>query len=258
VALFTTLHFHNLNPGREADVASWFDGKHREALAGLRGLAGADRYEVTPEQLMVDIVQPWRFCSVYDFDTEQPEIDLPSLGSLLAGARDAGLIRTEDDSERIFTYRLYGDWNGSANWQRDKPLSGISVLIGNYIPGRYDEYMDWYGNVHSPEVAAVPGHVAMKRGQLSEVQIEPRRYCPGDQLVYVAQQTDNLAFTIRDMGFRAMGRSPSGIAMAPRSSSGSLARTVHYFKKVSGTEFWSGGIAYDGDLSMYPEGYGRE
>jgi hypothetical protein len=258
VALYTTFHLHNVADGREADAAAWFDGKHRESLACLRGFKGADRYQVTPEQLMVDIVQPWHFCSVYDFETEEPEIDLPALGSLLAQARDSGLIFTANDSERIYTYRLLGDWKGSRNWQQDQPLSGISVLIGNYIPGRYDEYMDWYENVHSVEVADVPGHVAMKRGQLSEVQIEPRRFCPGDQLVYVAQQTDDLAFTIRDMGFRAMGRSPSGIAMAPRSTSGSLARTVHYFKKISGTEFWSGGIAYAGDLSAYPARYGHE
>jgi hypothetical protein len=46
--------------------------------------------------------------------------------------------------------------------------------------------------------------------------------------------------------------SPSGVAMQPRSASGSTARTVHYFKKVSGTTFWSGGIAYGSDLSVYP------
>jgi len=41
--------------------------------------------------------------------------------------------------------------------------------------------------------------------------------------------------------------------MQPRSSSASIARTVHYFSKVSGSRFWSGGIAYAGDLSVYPD-----
>jgi hypothetical protein len=27
---------------------------------------------------------------------------------------------------------------------------------------------------------------------------------------------------------------------------------VHYFRKVSGAEFWPGGIAYGGDLPAYP------
>lgn len=250
MALHTTLHLHNVPEARLADYAQWFDGPHREALARLRGFVEAARYEIADAQLG-DAFQPHRFLSAYDVDAPDPAIDLPALGPLLAEARDAGLI-TADDSERIYTYRLYGDWKGSPNWQRDKPLSGVSILIGNYVPGRFDEYQTWYENVHSVEVANVPGHVAMKRGELSEVQIEPRRYCPGDQLVMTAQQTDDLAFTIGDFVARALGHSPSGIAMEPRSSAGSLARTVHYFRKIDGNEFWPGGIAYAGDLSVYP------
>ena len=68
-----------------------------------------------------------------------------------------------------------------------------------------------------------------------------------------AQQTDDLLFTITDFGGRALGKSPSGIAMEPRSTAGSLARTVHYFSKISGDKFWPGGIAYAGDLSVYPD-----
>lgn len=251
MALFTTIHLHNVPAGREGDYAAWFDGPHRQRLAGLRGLTGADRYEVSQAQVMKDIPQPWRFLSVYDFDLATPEIDLPALAPLLAEARDAGLVAA-DTSERIHTYELFGDWKGSANWDRSQPLSGVSVLIGNYTPGRHDEYQAWYEEVHSVEVTNVPGKVAMKRGVLAEVQIEPRHYCPGDQLVYTALQTDDLAFTIKDFVDRALGRSPSGIAMAPRSSAASTARTVHYFDKISGTAFWPGGIAYAGDLSVYP------
>jgi hypothetical protein len=250
MALYTTIHLHNVPDDKLADYAAWFDGPHREALARLRGFQMADRFEIDEAQLG-DAFQPHRFLSVYDFDYTTPEIDLPALGPLLADARDAWLI-TPDDSERIYTYRLYGDWKVSPNWQRDQPLSGLSILIGNYVPGRFDEYQDWYENVHSVEVANVPGHVAMKRGELSAHQVEPRRYCPGDQLVMTAQQTDDLPFTIGDFVARALGQSPSGIAMEPRSSAGSLARTVHYFRKVSGSAFWPGGVAYAGDWSVYP------
>ena len=251
MALYTTIHLHNVPDAKLAEYAAWFDGPHREALALLRGLVTADRFEIAEAQLG-DAYQPWRFMSVYDFDYATPEIDLPALGPLLADARDAGLI-TGDDSERIYSYRLYGDWKGSPNWQRDKPLSGISILLGNYIAGRFEEYDTWYENVHSVEVANVPGHVAMKRGELAEYHVEPRRYCPGDQLVMTAQQTDDLPFTIGDFVARALGHSPSGIAMQERSTAGSLARTVHYFTKISGTEFWPGGIAYGGDWSAYPD-----
>ena len=251
MALYTTCHLHNAPAGREANYAAWFDGPHREALARLRGFREADRFEVTPEQVMKDIPQPWKYLSLYDFDLPDPKIDLPALAPLLAEARDGGLIAA-DETERLFTYRLYGDWKGSANWRRDQPLSGVSVLFGNYVAGRFDEYQDWYENVHSLEVASVPGHVAMKRGALSDEQLEPRSYCPGDQLVMVGMQTDDLTLTITDFGMRAIGQSPSGVAMQPRSKSGSFARTVHYFRKISGDRFWPGGVAYSGDLSVYP------
>ena len=249
MALYTTLHLHNVPDAQGADYAAWFDGAHRVSLSRLRGFVAADRYEIADAQLG-DAFEPHRYLSVYDFDYNSPEIDLPALGPLLAEARDAGWI-TPDDSERIFTYHLYGDWKGSPNWQRDQPLSGVSILIGNYVAGRFDEYQTWYENVHSVEVANVPGHVAMKRGALSDIQVEPRRYCPGDQLVMTAQQSDDLPFTIGDFVARALGHSPSGIAMQPRSTAGSMARTVHYFRKVSGNAFWPGGVAYAGDWSAY-------
>ncbi|MFC4595817.1 hypothetical protein [Sphingobium tyrosinilyticum] len=251
MALYTTIHLHNVPSGKEADYAAFFDGAHRQSMNRLRGFKGADRYEVTPEQIMADIPQPWRYMSVYDFELASPEIDLPALGPLIADARDGGLV-ADDGTERLFTYKLFGDWKGSPNWERDKPLSGVSIILGNYVPGRYREYQDWYENVHSLEVANVPGHVAMKRGELCDIQIEPRHYCPGDQLVMTAQQSDDLTFTINDFGMRAAGMSPSGIAMEPRSKAGSIARTVHYFRKISGTEFWPGGVAYAGDWSAYP------
>ncbi len=252
MALYTTIHLHNVPAGRDAEYARWFDGPHRTDLARLRGFVGTDRYVVSQTQIMPDIAQPWRFMSIYDFDLPSPEIDLPALGPLIAGARDAGMIAA-DETERLYSYRMYSDWKASPNWQRDQPFSGVSIILGNYVAGRYAEYQQWYEEVHSGEVINVPGHVAMKRGELSPIQIEPRHYCPGDQLILCANQTDDLLFTIGDFSARARGVSPSGIAMEPRSTSGSFARTVHYFDLVSGDRSWPGGIAYAGDLSVYPD-----
>jgi hypothetical protein len=253
MALYTTIHLHNVTAGKEGEYSAWFDGPHRTALGSLRGFAAADRFERTAEQIMPDIPQPWRFMSLYDFDLPDPAIDLPALGPLIADARDAGLIDDATETERIYSYAMYSDWVSSPNHRKDQPLSGVSIILANFVPGREAEYQTWYNEVHGPEVSNVPGHVAMKRGQLSDLQVEPRRYCPGDQLVLCAQQTDDLMFTIRDFSARAGGRSPSGIAMEPRSSSGSVARTVHYFSKISGPDFWQGGVAYAGDLSVYPD-----
>jgi hypothetical protein len=254
MALYTTIHLHNVVAGREGDYAAWFDAGHRTTLGGLRGFRTADRFEVATAQIMPDIPQPWRYLSVYDFDLPDPAIDLPALAPLLAEVRDSGLIDDATATERIYSYAMYSDWVSSPNHQKDKPLSGVSIILANITAGRDAEYHTWYNEVHGPEVTRVPGKVAMKRGKLSALQIEPRRYCPGGELVLCAQQTDDLAFTVRDFSARAGGRSPSGIAFQPRSSAGSFARTVHYFTKVSGTEFWAGGIAYAGDLSVYPKG----
>jgi hypothetical protein len=257
MSLYTTIHLHNVPAEREADYAAWFDGKHREDLARLRGFRGADRYELTPEQVMPDIPQPWRFMSVYEFDYPAVEIDLPALGPLLAEARDAGLVDDATETERIYSYAMYSDWVSSPNHRQDEPFSGVSIILANFTAGREPEYHKWYNEVHGPEVTRVPGKVAMKRGRLSSIQIEPRRYCPGGELVFCAQQTDDLRFTIQDFAARARGASPSGIVFQPRSSAGSLARTVHYFRKISGTKFWPGGIAYDGDMSVYPRDQAR-
>jgi len=252
MALFTTLHLHNVTPGREPAYAEWFDGPHRQSLARLRGLKAADRYEVTPEQIMPNIPQPWRFLSVYDFDLTDPKIDLPALAPLIADARDSGLTDDSRLTERLYSYALYSDWRASPNWRPSEVFSGVSIILGNYTVGMEAEYHRWYDEVHAPEVTRVPGHVAMKRGRLADVQLEPRRYCPGDQLVMCAQQTDDLGFTVGEFSARAQGKSPSGVAFKPRANAGSLARTVHYFRKISGETFWSGGVAYDGDLSVYP------
>lgn len=249
--LHTTIHLHNAAEGRLDTLAAWFDGPHRDTVSRLAGFRSADRYEITPEQVMAEIPQPWRFASIYDFDIADLANDLPPLGHAIADARDNGLIAA-DDTERLYTYQLYSDWTGSPNWQRDKPFSGISFILGNYTPGRYEEYSHWYDEVHGPEVANVPGHVAVRRGILSDAQLEPRRHCLGEVLVMTAQQTDDLAFTVGDFIARAIGNSPSGIAMQPRSTAGSLARTVHYFRKISGNAFWPGDVAYGGDLSVYP------
>ena len=257
MSLHTTLHLHNIPAGRGADYAAWFDGKHRVDLARLRGFRSADRFERTPEQIMPDIPQPWRFMSVYEFDYASPEIDQPALGPLLAEARDDGLIDDSTETERIYSYEMYSDWVPSVNHRPDKPFSHAFVIFANFVAGMEAEYHQWYNDVHAPEVTLTPGMVAMKRGRQSTIQIEPKRYCPGSDLVFCAQQTDDLLFTIRDFSARAGGRSPSGAAMEPRSKAGSIARTVHFFKRISGCEQWADGIAYAGDLSVYPPDFAR-
>jgi hypothetical protein len=255
MTLYTTTHLYNVPAGREADYAAWFDGPHRADLARMHGFKCADRFELTPEQIMPDIAQPWRFLTLYAWETETPEIDLPALGPLLARARDDGLIDDANESERIYSYRMYSDWVSGPNHQQGKPLSSLFIIPANFVAGMEAEYHDWYDHVHMPEVSRVPGFVAMRRGRLADVQIEPKRYCPGGEIVMCAHQTDDLLFSVKDFSARARGVSPSGDQMEPRSKAGSFARTVHFFRKISGPDFWDGGIAYAGDMSVYPPNF---
>ena len=256
MARYVTLHLHNIVSGKEDDYARWFDGAQLDALKTLDGFQSADRFEIAALQIMPDIDQPWRFLSLYTFDYDVPDRDIPKLGQLLAESDAAALLDDTDKAERFYTYNMYSDWYVGPNWQADQPLSGVSIILANFVAGREDAYHRWYDEVHMPEVSRVPGHVGMKRGRLAGTQCEPRRFCPGSDLVLCAQQTDDLQFTIRDFSARARGVSPSGIAMEARSSAGSFARTVHYFTKISGDP-WTGGIAYDGALSAYPADFAQ-
>ena len=102
MALYTTIHLHNVPEDRLDDYAAWFDGPHREALARLRGLTYAERFEITEAQLG-EAYQPWRFMSVYDFDYATPEIDLPALGPLLADASDlAGIPQIAEQAPALY------------------------------------------------------------------------------------------------------------------------------------------------------------
>ena len=92
VALHTTVHLHNVPEDRLADYHDWFDGAHRASLASLRGLLGADRFEVTEAQINPAQQQPWRFRNVSECILPASAVDVPALGPLIADARDAGLV----------------------------------------------------------------------------------------------------------------------------------------------------------------------
>lgn len=44
---------------------------------------------------------------------------------------------------------------------------GIMVVQSRPIPGREDEYNDWYDNTHIPEICSVPGFTGARRFKLA-------------------------------------------------------------------------------------------
>jgi hypothetical protein len=227
---YVTIHLHSASAGRDSEFERFFAEDHVPALRRLRHFRAAQRYRYQPHQLM-DIAQPWQYVTLYDFTTDSPEIDLPALAPLLAEPRENGLTAA-DNAERIYSYKMYGPWKYSANL-KPGAFTHLMFLLANCVPGREAEYHQWYEDVHSVEVSESPGYVGMQRGGLSDVQIPPMHYCPGDQLILGGIQTDQLEATLKEFYDRAMGTSPSGVAWGDRSKAASIARTVHVFESVS-------------------------
>lgn len=229
---YVTVHFYNAVPGKEAELEAWFDKEHTSVLSRLRGFKHVERYQLTPEQLPPGKVHIWDYMTVYDFEFSNPEIHVPALGSFLADPRDRGLIK-DDGSENVWSYGMYGGWLYSKNYTPDKELSHIMMLPANYVQGREAEYHKWYDEVHTWEVANTTGYVSFRRGGLlePELQIRPRTFCPGSQLILAGMQTNDLPATMQEFIDRAAGTAKAE-NHGPRSSSASLARTVHVFKRL--------------------------
>lgn len=229
---FLTLHVFNVPQGREAELRAMLEPASAPAFRGLRGFKSVDLLRCAPVQLQVEARQPWTHALIVERALDSVAIDLPALAPILADIRDAGIVAS-DDAERIFSYRMYHPWKFSDNLLPG-PFTHLMFLIANFVAGHEAEYHRWYDEVHSVEVSTSPGFVGMRRGRLSDVQVPPVRHCPGSELILGGIQTSDLAGSLKEFYDRAMGQSPSGIAWGPRSSAGSLARTVHIFERVTG------------------------
>jgi len=229
MASYVTLHLYNVKPEHEADMTAWFHERHANTLPVLHGFMQVERYERTPEQIM-KIPHPWRYMAIYDFEFDHPEIHLPALGSFLAHPRDHGWLET-DGSECIWSYGMYSGWKFSTRSNKRPEFTHMMFLPANFVPGMEAEYLDWYENVHVDEVIEGDGFAAMRRGRLHPVQIEPKQFCPGSQIVLAGLQTDDIAQSQQNFADRGNGVAPVG-NHGPRSPSASTARTTHYFKKI--------------------------
>jgi hypothetical protein len=229
---YTLIHLHNPASGRKKTLVSAFNAM-QAPLAGLRGWKSAQLFSRTDKQILPHIPQPWQHLGFYEFETDEPEIDLPAIAPLLARLRDQGLI-ADDETERVYSYAMYHPWKCDQTITA-APFTHLNFLIANYTPGREAEYHRWYDEVHSVEVTTTPGYVAMRRGRLTSLPIEPRLYCPGSELIAIGMQTDTFEAALDEFHARAMGDSkPEGATWGPRSTAASSARTVHCFESIAG------------------------
>jgi hypothetical protein len=100
------------------------------------------------------------------------------------------------------------------------------VVFTNAVPGREDEFNDWYTNRHIPDVLKLPGVVAAQRFKLSEQQRREPPY-PWQYLAIYEADTDDLSVTIEALKER------SGTSVMPKSDAMAEQRVAWFFSPIT-------------------------
>lgn len=91
----------------------------------------------------------------------------------------------------------------------------ISVVLSNPVPGREEEFNDWYSNQHVPDVLAIPGVIAASRYRRIGESAAP----PFGRFRYMAMyelETNDLRALFRELNARVgTARMPMHDALAP-------------------------------------------
>jgi hypothetical protein len=97
------------------------------------------------------------------------------------------------------------------------PQKHILLALTNALPGRDDEFNEWYTRQHLADLLAIPGVIAAQRYGLSELQRLPPPYPYAYCAIYEIE-TDNLATVLDALQKRANTPAmPISPAMAPNS-----------------------------------------
>ena len=83
------------------------------------------------------------------------------------------------------------------------PKAVMVVLSGPSDPSREDEYNEWYGNVHVPEVCAIPGFVGARRFKVSDAGLSPVDATAPAYLAIYELDSEDIAATCKEVMVRA-------------------------------------------------------
>jgi len=72
----------------------------------------------------------------------------------------------------------------------------LLVGFGNCVPGREDEYHDWYNNRHMDEVLAIPGFVKGQRFEVHDTRVAGDSNSPWRYLALFEIESDDLRGTL--------------------------------------------------------------
>jgi hypothetical protein len=205
---FQLIHFHNALENFEHEAAEHFERGIVPELFARDGFTRARRYVLTELQIQTEIVQPYRFVSLFDLSAENRDADLALFYSAVRReSRERGLI-SADSSHLFETTR---DWIST---HRPVPTSNtehVLLVMTNFVPMMEEDYHVWYDTVHTLEVLDVPGFIGMRRGRLFERQAEPQNAQPANAVVATYLKSDDIAGAIAEFKARARGTSASGI-----------------------------------------------
>lgn len=101
------------------------------------------------------------------------------------------------------------------------------IAFTNAVPGRDEEFNDWYTDIHLPDVLRLPGVQAAQRFRLSGTQLRPGPH-PWEYMAVYEIEIDDLSMTLGRL------RAVSGTEEMPLSPALQDQRMVWIFEPVTG------------------------
>ena len=232
---FNLVHFQNPAPERESGYAAWQRVTLSPRLLRVPGVKALQFMAIQAVQLQPLAVQPWRFCTLLEFEAADSAQVLAAFGQhARSAATQEGLLAV--DAAHLFELtRPHLPSLVPETIDESAPLH-LAFVMGNCIEGKEVEYDRWYDELHSVEVLGTPHFASMRRGVIASAQAEPANEQPANRLVLLSIRTRDLHASIEEFIARAHGTSASGIKWAPRESAAafaSLKRTTHVFTPFS-------------------------
>ncbi|HLH68528.1 MAG TPA: hypothetical protein VKY90_05750 [Candidatus Dormibacteraeota bacterium] len=155
----------NPAPSREAEYNRWHEMHLQEAVRSIGGLTVAQRYRLSEHQRPDAKPSLWSYLTLYEL---QGDVDVIHDATRLL--RDSGVHALHDSAivnDYIgHVYTPIGNPYRKPGWTGRHEVSHIMVVRSNPVPGRDDEYNQWYA-IHLREVVDnIDGYVGAQRYRL--------------------------------------------------------------------------------------------
>jgi hypothetical protein len=162
--------FSNPVAGEEDVYNKWYDTQHAQDVVAIPGFATAQRFVLSDTQLRVSKPLP-KYLIMYKVVTD----DLPSVYAEVRRRLDTGMTVIDPSYDRStsvsLTYRAMGPpvyHKGPVRPSHPGSQVYYQLVFADPVPGKEDEFNQWYDKIHAPEVVAALGSVGAQRYILSD------------------------------------------------------------------------------------------